>query len=146
MTVGSKGRYIYREDFEPPVGGYMFATGNEDRWIVLYLSATLPPEEYLNKVLMVKGDSTGEYIDPIPDLSAVTVTRDRSDGTDAQTYTVNSDGSVNGPVKSLSPDMRMSVDNPGATITATYNADTKRYIDHKFSELQALALDLKGGM
>lgn len=55
-------------------------------------------------------------------------------------YEVNSDGTVEG-VKSISPQMNIFTDTLGVNIACEYNADTKKYIDNKFAELQALVLE-----
>lgn len=74
-----------------------------------------------------------------PDLSAVKVTQNPG----GKTFTLSPSGEVTG-MKSIYPSMTILTDNPGATVTATYNADTKKYIDSKFAELQALALRTGG--
>ena len=51
-------------------------------------------------------------------------------------YTPLPDGTVKG-MTSLSPNMTILTDNPDVNIEATYNADTKKYIDKKFAELQS---------
>ena len=51
-------------------------------------------------------------------------------------YTPNADGTVE--VDSLAPYMSLVTDKCGLTIEATYNIDTKGYIDKKFEELKAL--------
>lgn len=56
------------------------------------------------------------------------------------TYTADENGNVNGIIGN-GEDMTLIADN-GATITAEYNADTKKYIDKKFAELQALVLEV----
>jgi hypothetical protein len=57
------------------------------------------------------------------------------------TYTPNADGTVDG-VTSLYPTTTLMTDTEGVTIEAEYNADTKKYIDKKFAELQALVLEV----
>ena len=56
------------------------------------------------------------------------------------TYTANADGTVEG-VKSISPNMTLIPNSNGVLMDVTYNADTKMYIDNKFTELQALILE-----
>lgn len=56
------------------------------------------------------------------------------------TYTPIADGTVKG-VKSIYPSMTIFTDNDGVLINCEYNADTKKYIDNKFAELQALVLE-----
>ena len=56
------------------------------------------------------------------------------------TYTPNADGTVDN-VKSIYPTTLMYTDTSGVVVNAEYNADTKRYIDNKFAELQALVLE-----
>ena len=56
-------------------------------------------------------------------------------------YPVNADSTVEG-VTSLYPVTTLMTDTAGAVIDATYNADTKNYIDKKFAELQALLLEV----
>ena len=59
-----------------------------------------------------------------------------------ETYTdINEDGTVNG-VTSLYPSTTLLTDTEGVTIEAEYNVDTKKYIDNKFAELQALILEV----
>lgn len=55
-------------------------------------------------------------------------------------YTPADDGTVNGIMSS--PYIRLSSNIGGVYITAKYNADTKKYIDNKFAELQALILEV----
>ena len=55
-------------------------------------------------------------------------------------YTPNADGIVEG-VLSISPSMNIFTNKVGVLIEAKYNADTKKYIDNKFAELQALVLE-----
>ena len=57
------------------------------------------------------------------------------------TYTVNEDGTVEG-VTSIYPTTTLLTDTQGVIIEAEYNADTKKYIDKKFAELQALILEV----
>ena len=59
-------------------------------------------------------------------------------------YPVSADGTVEG-VTSLSPVTTLMTDTAGAVIDATYNADTKKYIDKKFAELQNVVDTLLGG-
>ena len=54
-------------------------------------------------------------------------------------YTPNANGIVEGVIGIL-PSMTIVTDNTDCILTVGYNADTKRYIDKKFAELQALAL------
>lgn len=54
-------------------------------------------------------------------------------------YTPNADGIVTVP--SLYPSTRLYTDAEGVTMDAEYNIDTKKYIDNKFAELQALVLE-----
>lgn len=56
------------------------------------------------------------------------------------TYTPNTDGIVEGVV-SISPTMNIYPNTTGVLVKAEYNADTKKYIDNKFAELQALVLE-----
>lgn len=56
-------------------------------------------------------------------------------------YPVNEDGTVEG-VTSLYPTTTLLSDAEGVLIEAEYNADTKKYIDNKFAELQALILEV----
>lgn len=57
------------------------------------------------------------------------------------TYTADENGNVNG-VTSLYPTTTLLTDTEGVTIEAEYNVDTKKYIDKKFAELQALVLEV----
>lgn len=56
-------------------------------------------------------------------------------------YTADANGKVNG-VTSLYPTTTLLTDTEGVTIEAEYNKDTKKYIDRKFAELQALILEV----
>ena len=56
-------------------------------------------------------------------------------------YTPNTDGTVDG-VTSLYPTTTLMTNTEGVNIEAEYNADTKKYIDKKFAELQALVLEV----
>ena len=58
-----------------------------------------------------------------------------------QTVTANEDGTVEG-LKSISPNMTIFTDTAGVIINATYNVDTKTYIDRKFAELSQALLNL----
>lgn len=55
-------------------------------------------------------------------------------------YIPDADGNVKGILSS--PYIRLLSDTEGVYITAKYNADTKKYIDNKFAELQALILEV----
>lgn len=55
-------------------------------------------------------------------------------------FTADENGNVEG-VTSLYPTTTLTADS-GVTISAEYNADTKKYIDKKFAELQALILEV----
>ena len=57
-----------------------------------------------------------------------------------QTVTANADGTVIG-LTFMSPSITLMTDNSGVDISLTYNADTKKYIDNKFAELQAMVLE-----
>ena len=57
----------------------------------------------------------------------------------SETYTADENGKVNGIIGN-GEDITLMGD--GVTITAEYNADTKKYIDKKFAELQALVLEV----
>ena len=52
-----------------------------------------------------------------------------------QNYTADSSGTVSG-IESLSPAMTLMTGNPGVRLEADYNADTGKYIDRKFEQLQ----------
>ena len=56
------------------------------------------------------------------------------------TYNPNAEGTVEG-VKSIATMMNIFADTEGVKIDCEYNADTKKYIDNKFAELQALVLE-----
>jgi hypothetical protein len=58
-----------------------------------------------------------------------------------QTATADKEGVVKG-LTSLSPNMTLVTNPSGAIINLEYNADTKKYIDNKFAELQALILEV----
>ena len=55
-------------------------------------------------------------------------------------YPVSADGTVEG-VTLIYPTTTLMTDTAGAVMDCTYNADTKKYIDKKFAELQALILE-----
>lgn len=55
-------------------------------------------------------------------------------------YPVSADGTVEG-VTSIYPATTLVTDTAGAVMDCTYNVDTKKYIDKKFAELQALILE-----
>jgi hypothetical protein len=57
------------------------------------------------------------------------------------TYTPNTDGTVEGIVGNGEA-ITLMTDTEGVNIEAEYNADTKKYIDKKFAELQALVLEV----
>ena len=57
------------------------------------------------------------------------------------TCTANADGTVTG-LKSISPTMNILTDTEGVIVNATYNVDTKKYIDRKFAELSQAILNL----
>ncbi len=57
-----------------------------------------------------------------------------------QTAISTADGTVKG-LTSLAPNMTLLTDTEGVLINLEYNADTKKYIDKKFAELQALILE-----
>ena len=57
------------------------------------------------------------------------------------TLTAEADGTVNGIIGN-GESMTLLTDTEGVTITAEYNVDTKKYIDKKFAELQALVLEV----
>ena len=61
------------------------------------------------------------------------------------TYTPIADGTVKG-VKSIYPSMTIFTDNDGVLINCEYNADTKKYIDNKFAELQAAIVSTGGNV
>jgi hypothetical protein len=59
-----------------------------------------------------------------------------------KTYTPKDDGTVEG-ITSISPNMTFYVDSvEGLLVDVEYNIDTKKYIDKKFAELQALVLEV----
>ena len=58
----------------------------------------------------------------------------------SKTYTADADGKVEGIIGN-GEDITLMADS-GAVISAEYNADTKKYIDKKFAELQALVLEV----
>lgn len=60
-------------------------------------------------------------------------------------YTVETDGRAEG-VKSIYPTMTMYTDTSGVIVNAEYNADTKKYIDNKFAELQNAILSTGGNV
>ncbi len=57
------------------------------------------------------------------------------------TYTPREDGTVEG-VTSVCPTTTLMTDTPGVEILAEYNLDTKKYIDRKFAQMQALVLEV----
>lgn len=60
---------------------------------------------------------------------------------ETETYTPTADGTVKGIIANGDP-MTLITDTSGVVISAEYNADTKKYIDKKFAELQALVLEV----
>ena len=58
-------------------------------------------------------------------------------------HTSSADGTVTG-MKSVAPNMTILTDTEGVNITATYNADTKKYIDKKFEALNGRLAALEG--
>ena len=60
-------------------------------------------------------------------------------------YPVETDGRAEG-VKSIYPTMTMYTDTSGVIVNAEYNADTKKYIDNKFAELQNAILSTGGNV
>ena len=61
------------------------------------------------------------------------------------TYTPNADGIVEG-IKNIAPQMNIFADTEGVNIDCGYNADTKKYIDDKFAELQAAIVSTGGNV
>lgn len=86
------------------------------------------------KPILVKGTTETEWIPYVGDLSSVAVSRYGESDVQGQTVIANTDGTVEG-LKSVSPNMTLVTDTPGAVINLTYNADTKLYIDNKLSFL-----------
>ena len=58
-----------------------------------------------------------------------------------ETYPINADGTVEG-VTSIYPTTTLATDKDGVVIDVEYNVDTKKYIDNKFAQLQALILEV----
>ena len=61
------------------------------------------------------------------------------------TYNPNAEGTVEG-VKSIATMMNIFADTEGVKIDCEYNADTKKYIDNKFAELQAAVISTGGNV
>ena len=84
--------------------------------------------------MIEKGSTATPYT---PYISNPTTAKVDVDGNE---YTPNTDGAVDG-IKSTYPTMTITTDTVGVLVEAEYNADTKKYIDNKFAELQALVLE-----
>ena len=91
-------------------------------------------EVTITNIQIEKGKVATAYTPYMEDFTTVKVNVDDIE------YTPSPDGTIYG-VKSAYPSMSISTDTAGAIIQAEYNADTKKYIDNKFAELQALVLE-----
>ena len=91
-------------------------------------------EVTIANIQIEKGKVATAYTPYMEDFTTVKVNVDDIE------YTPSPDGTIYG-VKSAYPSMSISTDTAGAIIQAEYNADTKKYIDNKFAELQALVLE-----
>ena len=113
-------------------------------WYADYTSDTTFPQLF-SRTFTNNNDDCELIICLIAGNSGATLTIEdicveRIDDVKGATYLANSDGTVSG-VKSISPDMSLFTDKNGITLDVAYNADTKLYIDNKFTELQALILN-----
>ncbi len=96
-----------------------------------YITSGVSFDNYKIRIQLEFGDEVTEYTPYISDLSSVTVSKKKDDGTVAAIYTPSADGKVTG-VNSLYPVTGLSVNNSGAVITAEYNCD----ITKAFSQLE----------
>lgn len=108
----------------------------------------------LSQISIEKGETEGIYANPVIDFSTVAVTV--SDNVNSQTVNADIDGTVKG-LKSYSPYMVISTDNPNVLINCTYNRDinkvsgnvdlsnyyTKTEIDNKFDEIETAFSDIE---
>jgi hypothetical protein len=113
-------------------------------WYADYTSNTTFPQLF-SRTFTNNNDDCELIICLIPANVGATLTMEdicveRIDDVKGETYPVNADGTVSG-VKSISPEMSLYTDKNGVTLDVAYNADTKLYIDNKFTELQALILN-----
>jgi hypothetical protein len=69
-----------------------------------------------------------------PQLEKGTAATEYEPYTEPTTYNINADGTVEG-VTSLYPATTLMSDTEGVVIDVEYNADTKKYIDNKFTEV-----------
>lgn len=79
----------------------------------------------LSQISIEKGETEGIYVNPLTDFSMVAVTV--SDNVNSQTVNADVDGTVKG-LKSCSPYMVISTDNPNVFINCTYNKDLNSVI------------------
>ncbi len=106
-------------------------SGNANSEGIIYISFYDPTDERLAlffekcpELMLEEGAAATEYVPFINPTSHISA----------------SDGTVKNIISS--PYMRLVSDAEGINITAKYNADTKKYIDNKFAELQALILEV----
>lgn len=146
--------------------GWIFATGS-DKPLTITIPETVAYWQIgfvfggttneictLSQISVEKGETEGIYANPVTDFSTVAVTV--SDNVNSQTVNADIDGTVKG-LKSYSPYMVISTDNPNVLINCTYNKDinkvsgnvdlsnyyTKTEIDNKFDEIETSFSDIE---
>lgn len=123
--------YSTYEDYQTDATGKVtFSVGNYDRIqaLSLYAEKGTNIENLLIRPMFYKVST---------DYSQVKLYQYGEDETDKLEFTPNADGTVDVP--RLSPYMTLETDKKDITISATYNVDTKSYIDKKFENFVNVA-------
>lgn len=140
------GNYSTAGPFSPANLTFYAFIPSEIEAVRVFFDSSAADGAYLNiSGLQIELGGVTEYV-PYVDVSTVSVVVSSDEvGASATEYTPDADGVVEG-IKSLYPSMVITTDADGANIDVTYNADTKKYIDNKFAELQAAIISLGGNV
>lgn len=107
---------------------------NDGYWEILCYDTFAPTDIEFTDLTI----SEGTTITNVIDFTKVKLYRYGGNSSiDRIEYTPNADGTVD--VKSLSPYMTLETDNGNVSISATYNLDTKNYIDKQFENFVNVA-------
>lgn len=130
-SVINKTSYTFTVDSDRYVG-FSFRRNDETAWLE---DTTIQLEE---------GSIVTPYTPYVSDISTVKVTVSGGD-LEPEICAVNTDGTVEGAtvdgIASRYPTTTITPDTEGIILDVEYNVDTKKYIDNKFAELQALILE-----
>lgn len=141
-------------------GTYIYLTGSQTTWkfgesktitqadldntMNFYKASTdkkpsATQEVTITNIQIEEGKVATNYTPYVSDLTGVKVLAGGNE------YTSNADSTVEG-VTSIFPVMNILADTEGVIIDCEYNADTKKYIDNKFAELQAAIVSTGGNI